>query len=147
MLVLEAKKVPKLSAPPITRSVNSSTYTDSYLCMEDGAIGVSAGSYATISTKTLCWSSLRSSFRSEMVSQDRFSSPTGYKPFTTLYGRRGPASSHTRSNKTSTTNTATSILKCTRPARKEYTSISRSSGNGSSFRSGTERPAISVQST
>ena len=114
--------------------------------MEDGDTGVSAGSCATISTKTSFWSSLRFSFHLAMVSQDKYSSLTGSKRYTTLYGRRGPASSPTRSNKTSTISTATSIHKCIRPARRVYTSISRSSGNGSFSRSGTEQLAISAQS-
>ena len=114
--------------------------------MEDGATGVSAGSCATISTKTSFWSSLRYSFHLAMASQDRFSSLTGSRRSTTLYGRRGPASSHTRSNKTSTISTATSIHKFTRPARREYTLISRCSGNGSFSRFGTERLAILAQS-
>ena len=114
--------------------------------MEDGAIDASAGSYATISIRTSYWSLLRYSFRSEMASRVKFSSLTGSRLCTMLYGPRGPASLLTPSNKMSTISTATSIHKCTRPARREYTSISRSSGNGSSSRFGMERPAISVLS-
>ena len=81
-----------------------------------------------------------------MDSLGKYFSLTGFRRSITLYGRRGPASSPTHSNKMSMISTATSIHKYTRQARREYTSISRFSGNGSFSRFGTEQLAISAQS-
>ena len=146
VLVWEAKRALKPSAPQTTLSVNSTTCTGSCSCMEDGATDVSAGSSATISTKTSYWFSLRSSFRLAMASLVRFSLLTGCRHSTTLYGHHGLASSPTPSNKMLMTNTATSTRKCTRPARRAFTSTSRSFGNGSFSRYGTELLAISALS-
>ncbi len=138
VLACVARKELKLWDLLTMLSVNSSTCTDFSWFMVAGAIVALAGSCATISTRTLCWSSQRFFSLLRMVSQGRSSSLTGCRHCTMRFGHRGLVSSPTHLSKTWMISTCTSILKCIRLARRASTSTLRFSGDGSSFRSGME---------
>ena len=135
-MVSAVKKVHRLSGQQTTHSASSSIYTGFCSCMVDGATDASAGSSATTFTRILCWSSLRFSFRSRMASQDRSSSLTGSRLFTTLCGLHGLACLHTLLSKTSMISTAIATHKSTKLVRRASTSTLKCSGDGSSSRSG-----------
>jgi len=98
--------------------------------MDAGATDVSAGSYNTIFIRILYWSSLKSFSLLKTDFLAKFSSLTGSKFYTMLYGLAGLAFSLTHSNKMSTINTVTSTHKCIAQAKRVYTSTLKYSGGG-----------------
>lgn len=140
------RRVLKLFARPTMLSVSSSTYTDFSWFTEDGAIGESVGSSATISIRISYWYLLKFSSLWRMVSLDKSSSLIGYRHFITHFGPHLLVSSLTPWNKMSTINTSTSTPKSTKLVRKASISTSKYSGDGSHSQSGTEQSATLAQS-
>ena len=90
--------------------------------MEGKVTAESVGLSATISTRTSCSSSLRSSSHLKMASQARYSLLTGFKHFITPSGRPGLVYLLTHLSRTSMTSTFIGIPKFIKPARRESTS-------------------------